>query len=215
MRKVMGFALVLLVLALGSSDLRADTVYAQVPNWTDAYISDPGYPQWMADDFRLTGDTFVTDVHWLGIYVQTPSNPDGFTVAFYDEGSGPNSTPFASFNVGDVGRLDTGMTMQGYVVYAYSCFLPSPILFDGGVTYYISISNATNPTTASDWYWCESNNGNDRLWYRTSAVGAWSEYDADLAFALTDDGVVPEPLTSLLFGASVLVGLGRLRRRRS
>jgi hypothetical protein len=119
-----------------------------------------------------------------------------------------------------VDRTATGSSLQGIAeIYAYSCFLPSPLVLEEQTTYYISIYNTTSPTAASYWFWMMGNGPNYNFWYRASSTVSWVDATqmGDMAFELTTDGLdgqaIPEPVTCVLFAGSVLMGLGRLRRR--
>ncbi len=213
-----------LVCVLCQSVVASTVVYSQPYNTDNAYVSDL-IPQLMADDFVLPMAYDITDVHWWGAY-STGTYPlppsDDFTIAFHtDDGGGfPSADPLAgaSYAAGDVGRSDTGDTISGDAIYAYSYDLPAPLSLAGGTTYYISIYNATPD---SNWLWETGDGPNDLVWYRSSPTEDWiivSGSGDDLAFELTvanGEVIIPEPVTSTLFVGSVLLGLGRLRRRRA
>jgi len=228
MKRIMGLLAVALVLSIGSVVAWGDVVYSQPYTTLNGYLSDSGFPQLMADNFMLGGqfvdaqfqEVEITDVHWWGGYFPVPgipSGPDNFTIEFYHEEQSPAAIPFASYIVGDVGRTLTGDIVAGLPIYSYGCYLPSPLILEQQTTYYISIYNTANVVPGTGWFWSAGSGPDITYWFRYMTGTDWIEQTSDdLAFELTigaGNGAIPEPLTCLLFGGSVLFGLGRLRRR--
>ena len=87
--------------------------------------------------------------------------------------------------------------------------MPGPLSLTGGTRYYLSIYNDVGA-----WAWLAGSGPNDLIYYRLGLVGVWDTggNSHDQAFQLTDT-IIPEPLTALLFGGSVLFGLARFRRQ--
>jgi hypothetical protein len=180
-----------------------------------ARASDFSFPNQAADDFLLqSGASTVTDVHWWGVYAygNTPEL-DNFTIRFYaDAGGAPAIVPLAEYAVGNIGRVDTGLTaIPNQDVYVYSANIPSLIL-TANTTYWLSIVNDTAADLDDDWYWLWEVGGVSAT--RGQDGQAWSSGDVRLGFQLTNDALaLPEPAAWTLFAAG-LAGLGLLARRR-
>ena len=208
---------VVLVCAFALS-ANAAVVYSQPLSALWALYSDTGFPHFAADDFVLNAHYDVTDVHWWGVYADTSPGDDppadNFTVEFYLEDTSPGLPAYRSYSASAVSRTFV-QAGGGMDIYFYSYDLPAPLSLSAGATYYLGIYNST---PLGEWAWCKGTDGtgNGSAWVRGSLGDPYHTFgDGDLAFELTvpDETIIPEPITSALFVGSVLLGLGRLRRR--
>ena len=181
------------------------------------------FPVQRADNFSLApGGTTITDVHWFGAYAFTGTPPasDNFTIQIFDNlaAGGPGSL-LHTIPVGNVGRVDTGMTIEftDFTVFSYAAII-SPITLSSATTYWLSILNSTTNDPNDNWAWATAvdTGGNSRARFLTMPLPpSWGvPQGVELAFALTDDSsTVPEPSTLLLLGSG-LAGVAAWRRRR-
>lgn len=181
--------------------------------------SDSAIPIFVANEFSLDpGANTITDVHWWGFYyIGSTAGPDDFSILIYaDTGSGPEATPSVlDVNVGSVTATDTGMLdSSGHTVYAYSVDI-SPVNLTANTTYWLSIVNATTSQDSSFWVWSLSDSSPGDHVQVDLGDGFGELPYGQMAFTLTNDGVVPEPASIMLMG----LGLGgialRARRKRS
>jgi hypothetical protein len=162
--------------------------------------------QQVADNFRLTEDAILTDVHWYGGFEnsQLVTSIDVQVRLFADDSGGPLESPFYAVTV-TASAIDTGLTMPfatGSVPLLEFRADPIPeVVLSAGVTYWISIL----PMVAVD---------TEFLWASTAPVdndvsrggdtGTWTASPAlgDRAFALT--GIQPPfPLASSGFTPTI------------
>lgn len=219
----MGYGMRSLAIAAGMLALQppvahAAVIFDQLVDLTvAAMVSDFSYPNQSADDFRLQpGASTISDVHWWGFYspLSTPSVPDNFTIRFFANVAGaPAVIPFAQFNVGHVGRADTGADVGGQDVYAYSADI-APLALVAGTTYWLSIVNDTAADTDDHWGWSLAVGGNNHS--RDQDGDDWSLFIGEHAFQLTNDATaVVEPGTAALLGLGLAAIGFQLRRRRA
>jgi hypothetical protein len=219
-RKIIVLSIVLVgLLALSA---QGTVVFSQPYDQVNAYFSDPWWPQFIADDFQIPGDTTITDVHWWGVYNGFTPQFDDFTISFYQVTGGTIGSLIQTNTVGsNYVRTDTGVMVADMLqLYEYDYDLPSPLGVTGGVSYAIEIYNTTGVSPGTPWAWASASNGNIGLWFSSTPTGGTWNFDptGGLAFELTGEGAgesIPEPFTAALFAGSVLLGLGRLRRRLS
>lgn len=169
--------------------------YQQPPSHTDAF----GIDSWVtADDFSFSAATQVAHVTWWGGYWNPPvfgPPPDDFTIRFYDDWGGIPGMPLKTYSVGSGGRREaTGADVipphyYGLPVpeFVYSVDLPEPFPAEAGATYWISIENATAPTT---WLW-EGSAATTRPGVARTWGGPWSTYFPNAAFDVSDTIVTP------------------------
>ena len=187
------------------------------PDEDVSWVSDFDFPNQVADDFSLTPlANTILDVHWWGIYFSTGTpGTDDFTIRIFEDNGGvPKTDWYREFEVGDVGRVDTGIDELGiYDIYQYETDIPATPL-TAGTTYWLSIVNDTAGDVDDNWYWGLSDDGGGNGASRGNDGEIWTTHarNVDVAFQLTGN-VVPEASTYLLFGLGTL-GLMVWRKRK-
>jgi|GEM_PF-1803010 len=157
----------------------------------------------VADDFMFEEETFVTDVHWWGVFWNGPPagpNPADFNIIFYADAGGmptgagmPDPTPTALvvYNMPQVMGVPTGGTEE----YEYEVVLPQPFVAAANEHYWIAIQWVGN--FQPQWGW--DTNGNNPELLALSVQGFpllgtvyWTIHGyGDMAFYLT--GYVGQP----------------------
>ena len=184
-----------------------------------------------ADDFILESDSIVTDVHWFGSYLFTPTQPmpDDFTINFYsDDLNNPADNPFhtATFS-SEIIRTFTGVvastTSGDFQMFEYAVDIEA-LALSANTRYWLSIVNRTSDTTQfGGWAWAYNQDGEDpaqagtdttHRWLREG--GEWTTFgSSNLAFTLTNDALdVPEPSIIALMAVG-LAGLGIAQSRKT
>jgi len=166
-----------------------------------------------ADNFTLNeGESTITDIHWSGYYLLNTVPSDDFTVyIFEDNGGEPGAAPIHTI-AGTATRTDNGSNNL-FVSNEYDYVMDiAPIDLLANTTYWIVIESSV-PLNEDMWFWSLSNlqtgDANAKL------AGVWLDADVELAFQLTNDGVVPEPATMTLLGLGVVALAVRKRFSRS
>jgi hypothetical protein len=209
-----------------SQSAHANVLFSQLPvDGAQAFESDDVFPPdgaQSADSFVLDAPqgAWVTGIRWWGTYDDDSFTEDEFSAFFYnDAGGSPPSPPIPLFAspAANLTRTATGLTSLGATVYEYTADLTSPLLLDGGTTYYLSMFNETGgKTVATGWYWMGDGSGGH--WQRPGSSTLWAPRPGDpsLAFQLTGSAI-PEPgsLATLGVGLVCLAGYVRYRRKRS
>jgi uncharacterized protein (TIGR03382 family) len=212
----------LLLYAL-AAPLHADIIFEGSNPGDDLNLSitsDFDFPQQAADLFVLRpGQNVITDVHWWGVYdpANTPTEEDSFSIRIFEDAGGqPAISPMVDINVGDVGRLDTGLEFLNSDIYEYWVDIP-PTAVPAGVTHWLSIVNNTPSDADDNWRWLGDLDtvSAHTVRFRGNDNDAWdgSVTPFIMAFNLTNDNIIPEPATATL-GLLALGGLGVLTRRR-
>ena len=209
-----GSAVALLGIAAGTPAMAGIIFNNGAPDLSNGWASDFSFPSQQADDFSLApGAETIRDVHWWGLYAfsNTPTAPDNFTIRiFADNGGVPAVNSLFNFNLGDVGRMDTGDNIFVFDVYKYSVDIPDTTLVPN-TPYWLSIVNNTAADTDDIWFWATSSQTGNAA-ERVSDGQNWVSPSGgppghELAFNLT---TVPEPSAVLGLG---LLGLGALVKR--
>ncbi len=182
----------------------------------------------VVDDFSLApGQTTIRSFHWTGIYrtSDTPTGPEAFWIRVFDqEPSGearPRFDPIFEQVIGTpivVPRTDTGVTLSGSRIFAFSVDVGSPVglTLAANTPYWLSITADTSADTDDNWAWINKGGGNSRQ--RSADSSFWFSNGQTFDFVLDDAFLTPEPssgLLALLGLAGWLVLPVRLRRRNS
>lgn len=173
-----------------------------------------------ADDFTLVpGLSTITDFHWWG-FVDIAFQGDGvlpnndFVVRiFEDDGlGGPGSSPLYEWSLTGVSAVDSGtVSFAGTPVYEYAVDVPA-VTLNANTAYYFSVLWDGLDPDGDFWVWSALDTVGPS-WYRFADGEDWVRGDTDHVFALTNDGVIPEPATLSLLGLG-LAGAVIARRRR-
>ena len=217
MRKLLTVFMMVGVIAI-ALPASADVIFDNgAPDLGESWWSEVGDNYQEADDFVLqAGATFLTDVHWWGVYASDQSpQTDSFTIRlFADDGGAPDTTPFYEVSGIDGGRVSTGTYEDGtFEIYSYWADI-APINLASNTTYWISILNDTANDTNDNWYWTTSDSTSGNGAQRFGDGGAWSDVGDEFAFYLTGRTVVPEPASMTLLGLG-LAGLVARRRKKA
>jgi hypothetical protein len=131
-------------------------------------------------------------------------------IQLFDDVAGtPSDTPFYRADV----LADVASFPGPVVEFSYEAVLPQALWLPGSVTFWLSIAENDDATSAS-FTWRKSSESGISF-SRADAASAWQSYPGTAGFAL--DGAptaVPEPNTIALLGIGVL-GLAAARRSAS
>jgi hypothetical protein len=213
MRRLNLVAFVSLAFLIAPHAVRADViVYQQLPgansneervsSTLDFFGGSPGFRT--ADDFMLSANALITDVHWWG---RSVSGGNSFTFTFYANNGGVPGAILGS-RVGSLSATTVNVGSSFDPVTFYSSDLVSPFSATAGTTYWISIFNqAAN----ASWVWLSASSPGDGSVSATNPGGPpWPITNNNMAFELTS---APEP-ASLTLLAVGLAGLGMVLRTR-
>ena len=179
------------------------------------------------DDFTLTANASIADVHWRGHYFNLlagatdipAANSTGFGVGFFSDNAGEPGTQLApySFTPSQAHEGLVGVyTVDGreHNLFDYWVDLPSAFNAAAGVTYWLRIVAFSPIPTATEaqWGWGRSSSGGTAQQYSGLDSSFFAERD-DRAFALSTADPVPEP-SPLIMVSTALFGVAFLLRRR-
>ena len=209
----------ILFLMLVSASLATPIWDNGTPDQGPLFGSEPGgFPNTqVGDDFTLGATATLGQIQWWGGYfsANTPTTPDNFTIRFYTITAGvPSTVVLLSYNVGNVGRVDSGLDSFGDDIYVYSATIPDTILPAG--QYLLSIVNDTTADTDDQWGWATSNQNAGAAWLRDFDAGPWQSYSAEFAFNISgpvNGNGVPDTGTSALLFTIGLAALFLVDRR--
>jgi hypothetical protein len=174
-----------------------------------------------ADDFTVPGGGTITRVRWWGLSeglaYKNLTNVDQFHIELYRSVAGPGGISMGELVLqADFALADTNQTATGRlnrrnqsIEYRHEVTLPSALVAEPGVTYFLSIAARPKDIKRDAWGWQDGAyvNGASQNWSWESQT--WSSFqDTDSSFELI--GTVPAPGT--VSGAAVLL-LGIRRRR--
>lgn len=165
------------------------------------------------DDFVLDQASFLNGFNWTGVYfnpsVQTPI--DGFTITLYNDNGGIPGDPFAAGFFTDYNETFLGAP-DGFVTYSYSVSFTDFGPVAAG-TYWVSF--VPDLGFPPQWGWATSDTGTNNAYQVFFGVGAG--LNANLAFDVIGDAVIPEPGTWALMiaGFGMVGGTVRARRRKT
>jgi hypothetical protein len=179
----------------------------------DIGYNNTGSGQRIAEKFSFSSALYLNNITFLGGYF--PDNTpgvDSFTLTIYNNDSVrnlPNSSSIvAQINLGDFGRVDTGVFVLGTELYQYTTsFAAVPIAANS--TYWFTI---VNNTINDDWVW--AGNRSVGIWGRSFDGGAsWFDAPAgSFSFSLEGTTTIPEP-PSVTVAALACLLLGIIRQR--
>jgi len=152
----------------------------------------------VADDFQVTQDVFLTDVHFFNFedpnFVSPPTPWDGTLEYFiYNDNAGmPANPPFESGIGQNIQKMNIGVgfpTRPNAIHYEYSFDLENPIQLQAGVKYWIGLHLANDFTTFDHIYWEATSTGfgSNGVTTLTGNNGnpPWVNTGVNFAFSLT------------------------------
>jgi len=210
---------VLLAITLGVNSVIASVLYSQASDQRGGFVSDNiDTKDYIADDFILTQDSILTDVHWYGLYGdQSTVTSAQFRIQLFMDLAGaplpvPQDNAFVTATV-TAPATDTGTTsdLSNAPIMLFDVDPFQSVNLLGGQRYWVSIVE-TDPTTDKPFFWASA--ADARMAFRTIDSGPWTrggETNVNLAFTLTGH-TIPEPTTLALMGLG-LAGIGYKRHR--
>jgi len=169
----------------------------------DGYLSVGPVGTQVAEDFRFADDVRLTSISWWGSYAPSAPDTESFTVRIIGADEAGNPAPgfpplYETFFAGS-GDNTGFVDLEGIAVLQYNVAGLNWSL-QGGVDYYLSIFSNVEEL---DWFWLESQAGDNRNWFRENDSGPWELDSPDalnMSFRLEAAQVasVPEPATWIL-----------------
>jgi hypothetical protein len=172
----------LFLIVISSGFVVAQTVILnQPPNQQEASLSDPDFPQSIAENFVVNSTANVIQIRIWGCYVSSNLVPatDNFTVIFHADSSGSPGTAISTQNNVPVVRQATGGTVAGsFSEYLYTLTLATPVNLTPG-TYWVEIyNNSTGDFFAWERGNIDTSNGLPNLaWADTVPGSVWHPTD--------------------------------------
>jgi opacity protein-like surface antigen len=177
-----------------------------VSGWTINY----GFA--VADTFTLSGNSNLTGVQGIGLWLYPGDAPTGLDWEILTSSGGNLGTMVAS-GAASLSSSFLGTNGYGYSLYSAAFSLSNIHLASG--TYWIAFANATS--TAGDPVYWDINGGPSRAWESALGYdpngGVCNFSECSDSFQIAGSAAVPEPGTLALLGAG-LAGLGSWRARR-
>jgi MYXO-CTERM domain-containing protein len=218
-------ALAVIILAFSCTSAQADDLFnngaPQVSGVHAAgFLADAGYNFDEAGNvFTPTESGTVDDINFAGYYFLDQSGTpttDSFTVSLYATSSDQPTTLIATSALSGLVRTGLGSSSDGYTIYSFTGSLATPLTISSSDTYYLGITDATNPTedfTVDDT--ASPGLSNIEKSFDVSA-GTFIGGDGFISFDLVGTAAVPEPFTwALLLGGLGLLAFWRTRTRQA
>jgi hypothetical protein len=177
----------------------------QPPGHFGGFTSD-GQPFTVADDFVLPEGPAVGQLVWWGGYSSPEPGQDTFVVQLYsDDGGGRPGPVLASFAPAGLIRTKTacyvsvpGPGFPGSAEYRYEAALPSGLVLDPGVRYWLSIRNGAE----AGWVWEVTSQPQTPGVQRSFNGGPWESFPDGGSFDLAPG--TPQPPTCSFAGTEQL-----------
>lgn len=121
----------------------------QAPTPISYFLSDPGQPETIAENFILSSTSTITQIRIWGCYVSTSSpGTDNFSVIFHADSFGLPGTVISAQNNVPVNRQPSGgPNIVGTLTeYLFTLTLATPVTLDPG-TYWVEIYNDVTGST--------------------------------------------------------------------
>lgn len=168
-----------------------------------------------ADDFVLSGQSTITDVHFLSIEGASDYR-NGIFWALASNATGSPGAFIASGFQSVVARVATGLNVLGFDEFENDFNLNAPVNLAAG-TYWLILHNGTrtNVNDPNDFYWETSNNNSTvRGQESFDDAASWDTNFNEHAFFLTGtvENVVPEPSVAWILATGLMILLC-LRRK--
>jgi hypothetical protein len=221
------FVLLILVTIFSGFAFAQTVILNQTPNQVDAWGSDAGFPDAVADNFVVSSPARITQIRLWGIYWPSNTFPatDNFTVIFHSDSAGlPGAAVATESNVAVVRQATGGTVLSTFTEYEYTLTLATPVNLTPG-TYWVEIYNDTGPTDNFYWELGTADPVNGVVSSASSLTAPGSTWYAavpvmDLAIEITSEPIRPVPTINewgmiifmMLAGAGSLYFIRRQRR---
>jgi hypothetical protein len=202
-------------------------LYSQPPDGTGSLIASSWvYPDgsdadmYAYDNFMLTDNADVTEVHWRGGYAYGAmyGRVQDFSVYFYESiaaGTEPHiSRPdgeetiyLARYFVGGIASETFAGNYGGVSMYDYSYTFPTPVHLTAGVKYWIRIEGYQ--LVYPDWSMSKATGGNGQYFRYSTGLHMFQFVPGDTAFTLLGDvtSTTVWPTTTVLGPGAIISGV--------